>query len=380
MALVQVIMAIHLTSGNRLRDYTLTTDMTSSDAGTAMWAFAEREGFDYFVKCFLTPVFPDSDAPGSERSKALKRARCEEFESRMNVVESTLQACGNENFLVRCVDFFREHGTYFKITKKIHPARLNVSELPAGKLMLVLLSAAYSLKILHEHSSFIHADIKPENFMIQRAGTGLIANLIDFDAGFFMGHAPATDSLIGDQRYWAPELIAWLAHDARSNRARRPALMQSLDVFSLGLTCCEYLTGRLPVFPENYGYAGEAVLDDAVLEIPHSVQADLEPLMGLIQEMLHKNPLNRPSAATIHEKLRDFNREHFVSDTTYRKIATSLKSNLVSSGESLRAMAKTRPTKSASRLDSDLKVRGLKAGEPTETASIGRRLRFRSKA
>ena len=155
--------------------------------------------------------------------------------------------------------------------------------------------------------------------------------------------------------------------------------MQSLDVFSLGLTFCEYLTGRMPVFPGNYGYAGEAVLDNVVLEIPQSVQADLEPLRALIQEMLHKNPLTRPSASTVHEKLRDFNRARFVSDTTYRKIATSLKRNLVSSGESLRAMVKTQHAKSASCSDSDLKMRGLKTGESAGTASISRRLRFRSK-
>lgn len=371
-------MAIHLTTGSRLKDYTLTTDMTSSDAGMSMWAFAEKDGFDYFVKCYLTPVYPDAEGPGSERSKARKRALCEAFETRMSRIEATLRGCGEYNFLVRGVDFFREGGSYFRITKRIKSARRSVTELPAEQQMLVLLSAAYSVRALHEHSNFVHADIKPENFVIQRAGAGSIANLIDFDAGFYIGHPPLAEEWIGDQRYWAPELIAWLTLDHSANRGR-PALLPALDVFSLGLTFCEYLSGKPPRFPDGYAYPGEAVLDEVELTVPEPVQTGLEPLNTLIQQMLHKHPLKRPSAALVHERLRTFNRENFVSDTTYRKIAASWKRSLQTGAESLRRWTKARaakPYQSAS----DLRVRGLKARARARGSQVADRWRFWSKA
>ncbi|MCI0733932.1 MAG: serine/threonine-protein kinase [Methylococcaceae bacterium] len=373
-------MAIHLTAGSRLKGYTLTTDMTSSDAGMSMWAFAEKDGFDYFVKCYLSPVFPDPEGPGSEISKARKRARCQTFETRMLRVESTLKECGNANFLVRGIDFFRQDGTYFKITKKVYANQSSVSALPARKQMLVLLSAAYSLKVLHETSSFIHADIKPENFLLQRAGAGMIAHLIDFDAGFYMGHPPLPDELVGDQRYWAPEMVAWLTHDHRARRNRCPALLQSLDVFSLGLTFCEYLSGALPISPSGHAYPGEAVLDNVRPTLPQPLQTSLAPLMTLIQAMLHKNPLSRPSAACVHQQLRIFNRVHFVSDTTYHKITASWKRFLVSGGESLRGLVKARAAHPAVKTTSELRVRGLKAVQRAGAPSFPGRLRFWSKA
>jgi serine/threonine protein kinase len=373
-------MAIHLTSGSRLNGYTLTTDMTSSDAGMSLWAFAEKEGFDYFVKCYLSPVFPDPEGPGTERSKARKRARCQAFEARMQHVEATLRECGDDNFLVRGVDFFREHGTYFKVTKKINASRARVFTLPPHKQMLVLLSAAYALRALHEGSNFIHADIKPENFMLQRAGVGMIANLIDFDAGFYLGHPPSGEDLVGDQRYWAPELVAWLAHEGHVRRSGRPALLQSLDVFSLGLTFCEYLSGALPIHPSGYAYPGEAVLDNVALTMPEPAQANLAPLIALIQAMLRKHPLSRPGAAEVHVQLRAFNRKHFVSDTTYKKIAAAWKRGLVSGGESLRDLAEARGAKPSNKTGSDLQVRGLKADQRARTSRFNKRLKFWSKA
>jgi eukaryotic-like serine/threonine-protein kinase len=373
-------MAVRLTSGSRLRAYTLTTDMTASDAGTSMWAFAEQDGFEYFIKCYLTPVFPDPDSPGSERSKARKRERCAAFEARMNRIERVVRECGQGAFLVHSVDFFREDGSYYKITKKIHTARSRVSTLPAQKQLLILLSAAYSIRALHDRSRFIHADIKPENFMIQRTGAGIIANLIDFDAGFFTGQPPAAEDQVGDQRYWAPERIAWMAHEKQTQPERSAGeLQQALDVFSLGLTFCEYLAGTFPDYPSVYAYTGEAVLNDIRLTLPEPAQPCLQPLMPLIQEMLHRNPLRRPRAAAVHEQLRAFNRKHFVSERTYRKLAAAWKNTLAAGGQSLRERWAARTAKPGYQSASELQVRGLKTGASVNVPPIVKRFRFGAK-
>lgn len=351
-------MAIHLNAGADLNGYRLTTDMTASDAGTSMWALAEKSGFEYFVKCFLTPVYPRPDGPGSEVSKQRKRARCEAFELRIQQVDQVLELCGSDSFLVRSVDFFRQDGSYFKITKKIVAKKIGIVDLPARAQLLILLSAAYSLKILHENSDFVHADIKPENFMVQRAGERLIANLIDFDAGFFMGHPPDPEDLTGDQRYWSPELIEFLGGSDTQNRGT--ALLQSLDIFSLGATFCEYLCGRLPEFPSEYMYVGEAVLDGAPVKVPAPRHAEFAPLVPMLESMLQKTPAKRPDSKAVHETLRELNKQLFVNERTYEKMAGSLLNELLSRGQSLRDLALFYGAKTLNKHHPGINVRGLK--------------------
>ncbi|MGR9108843.1 MAG: hypothetical protein ACU843_18140, partial [Gammaproteobacteria bacterium] len=187
------------------------------------------------------------------------------------------------------------------------------------------------------------------------------------------------EEMIGDQRYWAQELISWLAGESRSKRSRRPVLMQSLDVFSLGLTFCEYLCGTLPFHAEDYAYPGEALLGDAALEMPDTFQPGLEPVIALIREMLHKDPLSRPSASRVHEQLRAFNREHFVTDNTYLKIADSLKQGLLKGGKSLANLATSRGKKRVYQSASDLLVRGLTTDEKVGVPAFSRRVTSRGK-
>ena len=68
-------------AGDVLNGYTILEDFKVVGAGLSKWTFAERGGRQYFIKEFLSPTYPDDDAPGSEKIKAKKRARCAAFES-----------------------------------------------------------------------------------------------------------------------------------------------------------------------------------------------------------------------------------------------------------------------------------------------------------
>ena len=63
-------------AGDVLDGYRLLEDFRVVGAGLSEWSFAERGGRIFFIKRFLSPTYPEADAPGSERIKAKKRARC----------------------------------------------------------------------------------------------------------------------------------------------------------------------------------------------------------------------------------------------------------------------------------------------------------------
>ena len=88
----------------------------------------------------------------------------------------------------------------------------------------------------------IHRDIKPSNIMIDAAGQ---VKLLDFGLALISSPDPrltSSGSLIGSVHYISPEQIRGDSPDARS------------DLYSMGVTLFEVITGRLPIqgqsFPE----------------------------------------------------------------------------------------------------------------------------------
>ena len=105
-------------------------------------------------------------------------------------------------------------------------------------------AVAYTRQVLtaleYAHSSgVIHRDIKPSNIMVTPDGR---VKVLDF--GLALGVPDArlttTGALVGSMHYIAPELVSGGAHDARS------------DLYALGVTLYEMITGRLPIEGTNY--------------------------------------------------------------------------------------------------------------------------------
>ena len=172
-------------AGDVLNGYRLLEDFRVVGAGLSEWSFAERGGRIFFIKRFLSPTYPEDDAPGSERTKARKRARCASFEAHHRGIQAAMAPLttygGN---LIATLDFFREGAKYYKVTEKVDLAGLEpkaVALLDFPVKLVLLKTVAHSLRILHD-LDIVHSDLKPSNVLIKRTEFGYNTKLIDFDS------------------------------------------------------------------------------------------------------------------------------------------------------------------------------------------------------
>jgi eukaryotic-like serine/threonine-protein kinase len=133
-----------------------------------------------------------------------------------------------------------------------------------------------------EAAGWIHADVKPSNIRVSPAGH---ATLVDLGSARRHGESRslADRPVVGTLAYMAPEmLLSTLAADIRS------------DIYSLGGTLYELLTGRLPFQADN----ARRLVQNHRQELPSDLRL-LAPHMPthvarLVRQMLAKQPLRRP--------------------------------------------------------------------------------------
>ncbi|HEY9801309.1 MAG TPA: serine/threonine-protein kinase [Leptolyngbyaceae cyanobacterium] len=133
----------------------------------------------------------------------------------------------------------------------------------------------------------IHRDIKPENIILRSSDRKLV--LVDFGAsksatGTALSH---TGTSIGTPEYVAPEQI-------------RGRAMFASDIYSLGATCINLLTGRSPF--DSYDTNHGTWIWQQYLTIP--VSSDLQ---RIINRMLESIPARRYQ--TVDEVLKDLNQK-----------------------------------------------------------------------
>ncbi|HEX3309790.1 MAG TPA: protein kinase [Streptosporangiaceae bacterium] len=286
-------------AGDVLNGYRLLEDFRVVGAGLSEWSFAERGGREFFIKRFLSPTYPEADAPGSERIKAKKRARCAAFEAHHRGIQAAMAPLttygGN---LIATLDFFRIGAKYYKVTEKVDVAGLQTRDIAALDFpaqLVLLKTVAHSLKILHD-LRIVHSDLKPSNVLVKRTELGYTTKLIDFDSSYIAGNPPPPEEIVGTMNYYSPELVRYIQGSAAPGE-----LTEASDIFALGLIYAEYLTGAMPPFDPAHHEPAIAVLHGQPLKLgsrraPTSVT-------DLIERMLLPNPAARPSVAQVHSTL-----------------------------------------------------------------------------
>ncbi|MBK3576286.1 protein kinase [Streptomyces sp. MBT65] len=278
--------------GQFLRDYLIVTKPTNDHAGNCLWAFAERDGHEYFVKQFLDPKRPRPESMGSADSKRRLEKVCVEFEKRHeSVIERIDPAALDAGNLVTAVDFFCEGTTYYKVTERVHAVELPpTSGLDALQRKVLLRTLGDSLQLLHG-LGIVHGDLKPTNVLVEaRPGPLYIAKVIDYDDAYLSGNPPEQGVIGGDVIYGAPE---WVRYNKKDDPTVRGAdLTTAADMFALGLMTHEYLTGARPGHPLIS--AGAAVNAGEALTLDGRLH---ERVAELISALTARDPAARPTAA-----------------------------------------------------------------------------------
>ena len=132
--------------GQVIKDYIVTRDFELS--GLSKWSFAKRGSKEFFIKEFLSPVFPTSDAPGGKAVKAKKMKACEHFEKQqISLIEKVSSSVSEGGNLIFTKDFFRFGAKYYKVTEKVDVASIGIKDifkLPIEKKLLILKTVAHS--------------------------------------------------------------------------------------------------------------------------------------------------------------------------------------------------------------------------------------------
>ena len=165
--------------------------------------------------------------------------------------------------IVQVRDFLNEQGKYYIVMEFIegetlaHHLRQLGRPMQASEAIEIFRQALEGLGYAHAQD-VIHRDIKPSNIMLTREG---VAKLTDFGIARALGTAKLTrtGTALGTPAYMSPEQIQGTKLDHRT------------DIYSLGITLYEMLTGRVP-----FERPQDADNDFAVLEA-HIHQAPVPP-------------------------------------------------------------------------------------------------------
>jgi serine/threonine protein kinase len=179
-----------------------------------------------------------------------------------------------------------------------HDALVACKRFSVPQALWVVRQVAEALVALHE-AGWLHGDVKPSNVLLSPTGHCTL-----FDLGFAAPidrHTPSVpQSLKGTPAYIAPELLV-----------SRTYVHPASDIYSLGITLFELLTGELPF---DVG-SKERMVEAHLREIPRSprhYRPDLSrDVAQLVQQMLTKTPDRRPLAQEVVEQLQRLEIESF---------------------------------------------------------------------
>lgn len=217
------------------------------------------------------------------------------FESEASAVASLRHAN-----IVQVYDFNNDSGVYYMVLEFIPGETLQdrMSRLSeSGRTLSIQDALKFTINICdavgYAHQrGMVHRDIKPANIMLDVQGQGI---LMDFGIVKILGgdSHTSTGAVVGTARYMSPEIIRGEVADHRS------------DIYSLGVTLYEMLSGRPPFMADSAMTLMMMHLNDPVPNV-RDFRGDIPPeIVEILEKCLAKDRNDRYlSAAELAADLR----------------------------------------------------------------------------
>lgn len=202
----------------------------------------------------------------------------------------------NHPNLLKAEHFDRSQYTPYLVMKYCNGGSLSahLGQIDGHQLDRIIGDIADGLSYLHS-KNMVHQDIKPDNILIEENGEAVTYMLSDFGISS-KSRTRLTNSIDAGklsmtEAYAPPEKFS----TKRVDRLPNP----KGDIFSLGMTIYEIVTGHLPL--GSLAAGRELFYND--IEIDYDIIED-EALRTLVKECMQTNPENRPSAAEIEPMMK----------------------------------------------------------------------------
>lgn len=261
---------------------------------------------------FLQDRYEILEQIGSGGMSVVYKAKCHKLNRMVAVKVLKEEFCNDSNFvskfkmeaqaaaglshpnIVSVYDVIDEGKIHYIVMELIEGITLKSYIAKKGKLEVkesigISIQVAQGIAAAHEQH-IIHRDIKPQNMIISRDGKVKVA---DFGIARAVSAQTLTSAAMGSVHYISPEQAKGGFSDERS------------DIYSLGITMYEMVTGRVPFEGENTVSIALAHLEDAM--VPPSVYNPEIPvsLERIILKCAEKKPERRyPSANDVIADLR----------------------------------------------------------------------------
>lgn len=210
-------------------------------------------------------------------------------------MEAQAAACLSHPNIVNVYDVVNEGDLHYIIMELIEGITLksyiaNKGCLEVKETIGIAIQVAQGMSAAHQQG-IIHRDIKPQNIIISKDGKVKVA---DFGIARITGAGGQDRNAMGSVHYISPEQARGGVGDARS------------DIYSLGITMFEMVTGRLPFDGENLATVAMAHLKDPI-DSPKKENPDIpECLEEIILTCTEKDPEDRYH--TVEEVITDLRR------------------------------------------------------------------------
>jgi formylglycine-generating enzyme required for sulfatase activity len=207
--------------------------------------------------------------------------------------EFTLVFNINHTHLLRPMHYEVSEGSPFLVMQYCSKGSLfkRIGEISEMELARFMQQSASALNYLHQQDPpIIHQDIKPDNFLIDNNGNYLLADFgISSKIRRTLTKSIGSQASTGTLAYMPPEKFS-----------ADKQIIKAGDIFSLGVTMYELLTGDLP-----FGDHGGMVLLNGA-QVPNLTSAFSLELNALLKSCLSKNPWERPPAEKLEEAAAKF--------------------------------------------------------------------------